>query len=423
MRRIFVALSVIASLHAMTFDELFDALKHHSVSKADELLVQNAKAGKEVVTSKLYPRFDLFAKYDHYTDPTGMVPVPPNTLFPMIKDQSIAQPFSRNVLREGVNFSMPLFVKSIYTLGDKAEAMHKSAEAKKRINLIKNEALIVGANANLLYLTQLEHSLQTKERSLLETQKTLKIKVDSGRSPESALYKIDDALNQINIVKNNIALQKEQVRSSIYAITGIELEEPIAMKEATTKIDTQEIASLEPLKLKLQAQKSQMEASKEKLYPSVIAYGSYSFSQAKAYNNDKNVHEDYGNIGVVLNIPLAMDTYTGYQKEKVVYQKDESELAKTKDALLSRAKALQHSLPLLDRSIELAKRSVANKEKLLKIAKVNYNSGRLSTEDYLRYEDEVVSAKASLYKAKAQKWQSVLELAVIYGNNIEEIVK
>lgn len=423
MRRIFVALSVVASLHATTFGELFTALKNHSVTKADELQVKNAKIGKEMVNSKLYPKINLYAKYDHFSDPTGMVPVPPNTLLSMVKDPSVAQPFSRNVLREGASFTMPIFVKSIYTLGDKASMMQKSAKAKKRVNLIKNEAVIVGANANLLYLSQLERSLQTKERSLKETEKTLKIKVESGRSPESALYKIDDALNQINIAKNNIALQKEQIVASIQALTGIRLQEAIAMGDAQTAIDTHKIGSLEPLEMKLQAQKAQMDSAKEKLYPSLVAYGNYSFSQAKAYNNDKSVNEHYGNIGVVLNLPLAFDTYTQYQQEKVQLQKEEADLAKTKEALEAKAKALQDSLPLLNRSIELAKKSVANKEKLLNIAKVNYNSGRLSTEEYLRYEDDVVSAKAALYKAKAAKWQNLLQLAVIYGNNIEEIVK
>ncbi len=424
MRRIFVALSVAASLHATTLNELFDALKQHSVTKVDEMQVQNAKVAKETVRSKLYPKIDLFAKYDHYSDPTGMVPVPPNTLFPMIQDQSIAQPFSRNVLREGASFSMPLFVKSIYTLGEKAEAMHKSAEAKKKINLIKNEALIVGANANLLYLTQLEKSLSTKERSLRETQKTLKIKVENGRTPESALYKIDDALNQINITKNAIALQKEQVVSSIRTLTGITLKEPVKMPEASVAINTQKVRSLEPLELKLQAQLREMQAKKERLYPSVVAYGNYSFSQAKAYNNDKHVHEKYGNIGVVFNLPLfAMDDYKEIQKAKVEYKKEEIQLQKQKDELLSKAQMLQNSLPLLENSIKLSKKSIENKKRLLEIAKVNYNSGRLSTEEYLRYEDEQVSAKAALYKAKAQKWQTLMQLCVIYGNNIEEIIQ
>ena len=84
---------------------------------------------------------------------------------------------------------------------------------------------------------------------------------------------------------------------------------------------------------------------------------------------------------------------------------------------------LEDSLPLLDHSLQLYKQSVANKKKLLAIAKVSYNSARLSTEEYLRYEDDVVTEKANLYKTQATKWQTLMQLAVIYGNNIEEMVK
>ena len=423
MHKTVVALSLAASLYATTFGELFDALRHHPVTKADILAVQEAKAGEKTVVSKFYPQVDLFAKYDHYTTPTGLLPVPPNELFPMIKDASKPQPFSQNIMREGIGFRMPIFIKTIFTLSDKAALMQQSAAAKKRLDLIKNEALIVGANADLLYLTQLEKSLQTKKRSLEETKKTITIKVDSGRSPKSALYKIEDALNQIDIAKNGIALQKEKLLSTIYSLTGITLQKPIDMKDSSPQIDTSNLGQLEPLRLKIKAKQKQSQASKEEFYPKIIAQGSYVFSQAKAYNNDKSLHETYGNIGIVLNIPLSMTTMRNYQKTKIELQKEQAQLDKAKEALLSKAKALQNSLPLLEHSIELAKKSVASKEKLLSIAKVSYQTGRLSTEEYLRYEDEVVGAKAKLYKAKAQKWQNILQLAVIYGNNIEEMVK
>jgi len=134
-----------------------------------------------MVDAKLYPTINLFAKYDYYTTATGMVPVPPNRLQKMLADPSKAQPFSQNITREGANFTMPLFVKSLFTLSNKAQKMQESAKAKKQINLLKNEALIVGANANLSYLVALEKSLNTKERSLKETEKTIKIKDSTVR--------------------------------------------------------------------------------------------------------------------------------------------------------------------------------------------------------------------------------------------------
>ena len=418
------ALGVPLLLQAHTMPELFNALKSHSQTKADEMVVKKAGIYKDLADSKLYPKINLFAKYDHYTSPNGMIPVAPNELFPMIQDQSIGQPFSQNITREGVAFSMPLFMKSIFSVADKAEAMQKSAKAKKRINLLTNEALIVGANANFIYLEALQKSLHTKEKSLLETEKMLKIKVDNGRAPASALYKINDGLNQISIAKNNIDLQKKKLVSTVYSLTGIQLDKPVAMSVNDAGSESKELGALEPLRAKIAADRLNIKVEKEKLYPALFAQGSYALSQASAYNNDKNVNETFGDIGVVLNIPLLeMDNYNEISLAKVQMRASEAELEKMSDELGAKAKMLEESLPLLNNSVKLYKQSIEDKKQLLKIAKVNYKNGRLSTEEYLRYEDGVVSAEAKLYKAKAQLIQTKMQLAVIYANNIEEMVK
>jgi outer membrane protein TolC len=423
MKKALLALSIPYLLSAHSIPELFDALKSHAQTKSDEMVVKRAEVAASQATSQLYPTISLFGSYDNYSTPTGMLPIPPDTLLAMVQNPAVPQPFSYNIYKGGAKFTMPIFVKSIYTMADKAKAMQKSAAAKKHINLLQNEALIVGNNANLQYLRELKHSLELKEKSLLETQKTLKIKVDNGRAPASALYKIDDGLNQISIAKNNIDLQKQKLISSIEAITGVKLKEPVEMQEIAG-VQEGEMGSLKPLEEKLKASRLEVDAQKEKLYPSVVAHGSYAFSSATAYNNNKDINEEYGDVGVVINIPLlAMSQYDSIKKSKIELRSDEVELEKLREELAAKADMLKNSLPLLDNSIKLSQKSIENKEKLLKIAKVNYNSGRLSTEEYLRYEDDVVDAKAKLYEAKAQKWQTLMQLAVIYANNIEEMVK
>ena len=422
MNKILLALSIPYILSATTMGELFDALKNHSQTKSDEMVIEKAKIARSQARAKLYPTINLFGAFDNYSTPTGLVPVPPNTLVGLVRDSS-TQPFSYNIYKGGANFSMPIFVKSIYSTADKARALQKSAQSKKRINLLQNEAVIVGSNANLEYLQALKKSLDIKEQSLLETEKTLKIKVDNGRSPASALYKIDDSLNQVSIAKNSIDLQKQKLISSIEAITGIRLDNPIQMQE-TSQLKSGELASLQPLQEKVKASRIGVRIEKEKLYPTVVAHGSYAFSSATAYNNNQDVNEKYGDVGLFINIPLlSMSQYEEISKSKIELRADEIALEKLRDELSARENMLQTSLPLLDNSIKLSHESVHNKEKLLAIAKVNYKSGRLSTEEYLRYEDDVVDAKAKLYQAKAEKWQTMMELAVIYANNIEEIVQ
>ncbi|MCF6310344.1 MAG: hypothetical protein L3J19_07760 [Sulfurimonas sp.] len=72
-----------------------------------------------------------------------MLPILPNKLLPMVQNLSVAQPFSTDIYKAGANFSIPIFVESIYTMADKAKAMQKSAKVKKKINLLKNEALML----------------------------------------------------------------------------------------------------------------------------------------------------------------------------------------------------------------------------------------------------------------------------------------
>ena len=423
MKKLIVALTLPWLLEAQSIPTLFDALKSNAHVKVDTIVIKKSEVHKDMVNASLYPKIDVFASYDYYNEATGMLPVAPNDLLAMVQDQSVAQPFSENIYRAGAKFSMPLFVKSIYTTAKKAEAMQKSAEAKKEINILKNEALIVGANANFLYLVSLKQALDGKEKSLLETQKTLEIKVKNGRSPASVLYKINDSLNEIAIAKNNINLQEQKLISTIGSLTGITLEEPVNMQQ-TADFSKGTFASLKPLEEKLQADSISIKAEKEKLYPALFAHGSYVYSTADAYNNGKSVNETYANVGLVVNIPLLeMHQYDAISLAKLELQSSQTELQKLRDELTAQAKMLENSLHLLENSHKLYTKSVENKNKLLAIAKVNYESGRLSTEEYLRYEDAVVVEKANLYKTEATKWQTLMQLAVIYANNIEEMVK
>jgi outer membrane protein TolC len=100
-----------------------------------------------------------------------------------------------------------------------------------------------------------------------------------------------------------------------------------------------------------------------------------------------------------------------------------NELDRLSMEVRSQASQLQKSLLLLDNSIQLYDKSVKDKEQLLDIARVSYQSDQMSMEDYLKYEDDAILEQSKLFKARAAKWQTLVKLCVIYGNNIEEIVK
>ena len=425
LKNLFIALIFIPLiLNAYSMAELFDALKQNPNTKLDEIGVKRAKIANDKVYATLYPKINLFAKYNHYSEPTAIVPVPPNTLIKMIQDSSVAQPFGKDVYGIGASFSMPLFVKSIYTLVEQSKMMSKSSKKNKQINLLQNEALLVGTNANLQYLEALKKSLESKLYSLNETYKFVKIKVDSGRGAESELYKIQDALNSVEISLNNIEITKQKAYSSVESLTSIRLDKPVDMEQTATYKEG-DFQVLEPLKLKSLALSYGVKAQKEKLYwPSLSADGRYNRSNTDAYNNGKSITEDYSQVGVTLSIPLFnMDNYLGVDEAKIEAMKVKTQLEKESISLKAQTKSLQNSLDLIENSSLLYEKSVKNKEKLLNIAKISFKNGRMSMEEYLRYEDELVAQKAKLYETYMFKWQTLMKLAVIYANDIEEIVR
>lgn len=402
---------------------LFDSLKTHPQTKSDELNLEKALLGKQMVTGMLYPKINAFGRYEYANSPSGMLPVVPNDLMALVKDPTQPQPFSQNIFRVGVGVSMPVFALSIYTTAKRAKVLYSSAEAKARVNLQQNEALLVSANANLQYLESLLKALGAKRASLSKTLEIMSLRVKNGRVSESPLLKIQDALNEVNIMKNNVRQQRQKALATIQSLTGIRLKNPITMTQTGSYQDG-ELKILDPLRKKINADKLAWSAEKEKLIPALYFNGNYNHSAAKAYNNSKNINEDYGTMALTLNIPLfAKSQYAAIKKSKIDYESSQNDLKKMSLELSAKAETLQTNLSLLNQSVKLYSNSVRDKQKLLKIAKVAYLSHRMTVEDYLKYENGLVLEESRLYNVNARKWQTLMQLAVIYGNNIEQIVK
>ena len=411
-------------LPAMDIQALFEALKHNPNTKLDAISVKEAELGENRVYAKLYPKVTLFGRYDNFSSPTGALPVAPNSMVEMVQNPDVGQPFGYNIYRAGGAFSMPLFVKSIYTYADQAKMMQRSAKEKKQITLLQNEAIIVGTNASLLYLEGLEKSLTLKQHSLNETQKFVKINVQSGRAAESELYKINNALNDIDIALNNINLQRQKAYAQIMSLTGIMIEKPLPMEELKS-YEAGSYRVLEPLRSQTKALQFGVKAEEERLWwPVLSADGKYSRSYTEAYNNGKNVYENYGQIGVTLAFPLYdKENLTALDEAKIRALKAQTQLEKNRLEFDADAHALQKNLLFIKKSVQLYTHSLRDKQHLLEISKVSFKNGRMATEEYLRYEDDLAAQQAKLYEAEALHWQTLMKLAVIYGNNIEEMVK
>jgi len=415
--------SVVQAQELLRIKSLFDSLKTNPKTIAGEITIQKALAGKKIASGKLYPTIGLFGTYNFSTSPTGMLPIAPNELLSMVKDQTVPQPFSQNIIRAGVSISMPIFVKSIYTMVAKTKVMYKSAKQKKYIDLLKNEAMLVSLNANLKYMNQMIIALDKKKQSIEKTKEIITIKINNQRIPKSALLKINNALNQIALAKSNLELKKSELLSMIQNLTGIYLNKEVEMTQiGTYKNDG--LVILNPLRYKIDAERLAARAEKEKLLPILVARVNYNHSMANAYNNNGSINKDYATIGVVLKVPLFQKSQYGKIKmANLQVAALENNLAQKELELNTQAKQLQVNLEIINNQINLYNQSIKDKEGLLKVAKIAYNNNRMTIEDYLKYENDLVFEQSKYFRAKASKWQTLMKLAVIYGNNIEEIVK
>ena len=402
---------------------LLNALEDRPESRLDTLDVDKSALGKQAVGDKLMPVVNLFGGYEIYNTPNGLLPVVPNEMAAMLKDPTIGQPFSKNIFREGVNFSWPLFVKSIYTLKDKAELLNMAAKEKKELKFIQREAVVVGTVAQLRYMESLKHALKVKKRSILQTEISTKMKVKEGRAPQSALFVLGSHINELDIALNTIEQNINLLLSKVETLTGVYLKQSLPMR-LKKSIQKGEIFALKPLQKKVVASQKGVQAANEAYIPSIVTKGRYTYNQADAYNNDKSIREGFGVAGIYVSMPLFdASKSTASQQAKVAYLQEKTNLDQTEHALRVQAKQLDKELKLLNRSVGLARKSVADQQRLLKIAKVSLLNETITQEEYLRYEDALANAKTALYKAEAQKWQDIAQLAVIYGNDLRRIVK
>jgi outer membrane protein TolC len=402
-----------------SIQELFQALKAQPQTQLDGLSVKQAQTEQKAVKAQLMPQLSLFADANFNNHLKNLKPVPPNELGPG-KDY----PFAYNQYGYGVEAKMPLFVASLYQLKAKAAQLKKAAEAQQQLNLLQSEALLTGYNAELKHLEALIAAIDAQKRSLEESRKVVAIKVQSGRSPETQLINMDEHLNQLNQKRLGLTVQKQKMIDQIQALTGVTLEHSLPMFWQKRPLDTQRFMALDVVEQKKRAAQSGLKAAQEAYYPKVSAYARWSNNYGEAYNTGKTISRDFGTVGIHLSVPLY-NASLSTQKEKARQAIEQAELTERKlqQELGSNANTLSTTLTQLDQQAKLAEQSVAHQQQLLKTAKVAYQTGRMTQEEYLRYEDKLLAAKANLYNIQANWWRAQATLAFLYGNHLEDFIQ
>ncbi len=407
---------------AITMEDLFSALHDHPVTELDMLQTRASELKQQSVYDRFYPSISGELGYQEFNSPTNWRPVLPTESAALLANNE-ALPFSETLRRIGAEISFPVFVKELFSQGKQTESLLNSARARTRLNFLEHQAVLVTADAHLIHMNSLTKSLTARKTSLEKTRADVILKVKNGRIPETEQIRMDEAITLIELTLNETHRQEIELQKTIEALTSIYLKQPLPL-QLIGEINAGELYALKPLQESLKAGKYGVQAAKDKLYPRILASAKWYHYYGEGYNTGGNVDDEYGFYGLTLQMPLFnKPAYTAIEQAEIELHKEKARLSKTEIQLQARARSLQKTIKLLDSSKDLAAKSVEHERKLLDVAKISYASRRMNQEEYLRYEEKVLSAEARLYLTKAQWWETFSALAVLYGNNLQQLIK
>lgn len=411
-----------STLCADTIHEWLDSAHKSPNQQLSDLALNSAEVQGDAAAAALYPKINLIGSVEHFNAPTNLRPVPPAEIS-QITASGGGYPFTDTITSAGAAVSMPLFVKTLLTNTEKARENVTSQELKRRIAIAERDALLIASNSRLGYLENFTLALEAKERSLAATRESILIKTRNGRAAEIELTKVDEQINQTR-------LKLQETQNAILdaqKTIGILIDKPITHSvpmRLVEEVEPHEYLAVSAKEQEVKVADLSARSAKESLYPALNMNGSYFHRAGEAYNNGDSISRNYGSVALTLSMPLFdKERLSAIELSRIEEQKARATLAQTTLETQNTYSALSNQYATLKQSRLLAVQSVQNYEEMLTTAKVAYSTERMVQEEYLRYEDALLSAKAALYAIDATLWQNIAQRAAMSGKDFKEIVQ
>lgn len=413
----------ISSLYASpTIDTLFDALHKNPSVKENKLKIQQIEELYEQKKALLYPRVYGFASYDIYSTPMNITPLVP-TESAKIGSTTGTYPFSKNFKKIGVSASVSLYDKSLFSLLKSIEKNIQSVMIKSKLDIIAKEGMVVEFNALLNFYEKLLFSLHSKQKSLLVTKEKIEVGMQNGKNAPADRLKLQSALSNTSIVIEDIESKIESIKNTLFSLTQIELSSSVAMR-LTHEIKVNDIIMIALYKEDVASKEYLLEQAKDQYYPKLYLEMNALRGYGESYNNGEDFDRDFASLSLKLTIPLYDKTISSnIQNSKIETLIAKNTLEKKKLELSSQAKTFEAQLISLNKKNLEFNNLIDSNGKLLDTAKVALDNGKISIEEYLRYEDAVFEAIANSEQNRFNIWKIQTQLALMYGVKLSQIIE
>jgi outer membrane protein TolC len=419
---VLVLLATAPTSHAAVMDiaSLLAAAREQPDIQEKELAIAEADLRVTEAYAALFPKLGLYGRYEDYSSPTPLRP-----FFPTEGNAARGDnlEFSHVIARFGATAQMPLFIKFLYTVADQVKLLKDKAVTAKEIDLVRKEATVVALNSLFTSLVRSGVALTAREASLQDTLDMTERKVALGRAAEAEQLKIQKALSDLAQQDNDLRVKILDVQRDLRKLTGLVLDTPVPMQK-TADVRPGPFIALRVLETDLAAAQKDVQRAREQFYPALTVEGGVSLNEGTAYNTGNHVERSYNFIALVLRIPLFDKTlFSANDLANVKVRRAEQTLEQNKRDLAALAQNLQDKGRVLARSLTVAREIVETQTRLLTLARVAYRNERLTTEEYLRYEADVLQAEAGLYQAQNDQWQALAQQTVLYGTALTGVVQ
>jgi len=425
MIKYFIAILLISvSSYAVDIDTLLEASSQRPEIKSLKLSEEISRQERAKTLYNFTPKVNFYTSYEYSSRPQNLVPITPEEM-----NVNKSLPISENIYRYGVKASMPVFVKELFDTADILKLKKEKFGILTEIAVIKNQSLLVSLNSYFHYLNKKREYLQKRIESLKKTKKIVKTGVDAGRVPKSELYKINKSVLELEMELQDLNRQIEDVKADIFKITGQHIKEPAKMDiagdfDSNFSGNGSNFIQIKPYKYDIKTAKKELEKQRAYRYPKLNLSASYTQNMGESYNKDEFESEDIGNVMVELSVPI----FDAKSQKEIAIAKNEilktrQEYLNERSALSSLEEKFNNKLPIVKKSIKQAEEDIVYAKKLLNTAKVAYKNRRMTVEDYLSYEVDVLKSESNLAALENEKWQIYAGQALLYGIKLTEVLQ
>ena len=109
---------------AQDIHDLLDAAARQPGYEVSAMAVEESALNQEGATAALFPKIGLFGRAEAYNSPTNLRPVTPTEASVAAFGEPV--PFSREILRYGLSFEAPVYVRELYVLRQKQPRFAKN---------------------------------------------------------------------------------------------------------------------------------------------------------------------------------------------------------------------------------------------------------------------------------------------------------